>query len=507
MQGHEPGGANEAEGEDEDGGFDLSLVRDYLGYAWRAARLHRLLVAAVFVGVIAFAYGALRVLPKSYHVETRLLAQRDAMPHGNSYGNDPLKGAADIVLGYDHLTSLVKQLDLTTWWTTHLAPAQVLKAKVTGLFGRKPTEDEQVRTLIEILTQKLTVNQGDNTMTLLLDWPNGEMAARILDTAEQNFLEKRHVLEIATIAESISILEEHATRVRKEIYDMIPPDQRDTKAGAADDVAGAAAPKTPTAAAPSAPRRSGSHRRPEFDAELARQKVMIETKQRAISDLEDFRQRRVNELQANLAEQKAKYTEEHPIIVGIEQNIAAFSKESPQVAALRDDVKTLQDAYNRMAKEAEDSDSSPGEGRAATAGAAPASPAAANDPVLILPQRENRDPTTEAQISYSLANYSKIRGDIDAARMDLDFAQAAFRHRYSVVLPAEPPRGPTKPKVPLIMAGAVIAAFIFGVLAAVAVELRSGRLVNRWQVERLLKLPVLGELQLPGGTPPKEDQG
>jgi hypothetical protein len=510
------------EDEDEGGGFDLGMVRGYLGYAIRAVRLHRILTGGLFVSVVVLAFVVVRSLPKSYHVETRLLAQRDAMAgHGNAYGWDPLKGASEMVMSQEHLTSLVKQLDLTTWWRNNQAPAQKAKSAVMGLFFRPPTEDEQVRALVEMLDKKMSVSQSDNTVSMTIDWPSGEMAARILDTAEQDFLEKRHVLEISTIAESIAILQENAARVRKDVEKMAMPDKVDddaaadkppAPAGPAAAAGSAAAPKgaepdkkVAHAPAPAvAAARKPARRKPEIDAELARQKMLIDTKQRAITDLEDFRQRRVLELQANLAEQKAKYTEQHPIIVGIQENIAAFSKESPQVASLRSEVKLLQETYDRMSREAEEPDA-PAVARGGGGGAVATGNAGGSEAALVIPPRENRDPTMETQITFAVANYAKIKGDIEAARVDLDFAQAAFRHRYSVILPAEPPHGPSKPKVPLVMAAATVAALLLGVLAAVAAELRTGRLVARWQVEQILRLPVLAELRLPAGASPPTD--
>jgi hypothetical protein len=507
MQDRDPNGAGLEDDDDEESGLDLDVVRDYLGYAFRAVRLHPLLAAVVSVGIISATYFAVRSLPKSYHIESKLLANKDTtLGRGNPFGADPLKGVTDIVMGHDQLASLVKQLELATWWREHLAPAQRLKASVMGLLGKKPDEEEQVRILIEILGTKMYVNAGEATVTFALDWPNGEMGARIVDTAEQNFLEKRHVLEISTIAESVSILEEHAAKVRREIEELTQAER-------------AAMPEKPAKGDGPTPRASGPvvagavgvrrapHRRPEIDAELARQKVMIETKQRAIADLEEFRQRRVQELQASLAEQRSRYTDAHPVIVGIQQNIASISRESPQVATLRSEVKALQEAYDRMRTESDGPEAGGGGGGAGPALPSPGPGAAAvpsDIASLLIAPHEDRDPAMEAQISYAVAKYSEIRAQISSARIDLDLAQAAFRYRYTVVVPAEPPRAPSKPKVPVIMGGAAVAALLLGVLAAVAAELRSGRLVNRWQVERYLKLPVLAELQLPRAGRPED---
>ena len=47
-----------------------------------------------------------------------------------------------------------------------------------------------------------------------VEWADGWTAARIVEAAQQNFLETRHVAEISTIAEYIAILEGHATTLR-----------------------------------------------------------------------------------------------------------------------------------------------------------------------------------------------------------------------------------------------------------------------------------------------------
>jgi capsular polysaccharide biosynthesis protein len=45
---------------------------------------------------------------------------------------------------------------------------------------------------------------------------------------------------------------------------------------------------------------------------------------------------------------------------------------------------------------------------------------------------------------------------------------------------------------------AFITAMLCGILFAVLVDVRKGRLLERWQIERLLDRPILGEIALPG---------
>ena len=111
--------------------------------------------------------------------------------------------------------------------------------------------------------------------------------------------------------------------------------------------------------------------------------------------------------------------------------------------------------------------------------------------------KENRDPALDAQLGNEIAKFAEIRAQISTARIELDLAQAAFRYRYSVVVPAEPPRGPIKPKSTIILAGAFLASLLLGIILAVVSEVRMDRVVHRWQVERHLGLPVLAEVRLP----------
>jgi len=82
-----------------------------------------------------------------------------------------------------------------------------------------------------------------------------------------------------------------------------------------------------------------------------------------------------------------------------------------------------------------------------------------------------------------------MRERIDSARIDLDTARAAFKYRYSVVIPPQVPRGPIKPKTPLVMAGAVIAGLVLALFATTFADFRAGVVLKHWQLEDLLGRP------------------
>ena len=63
-----------------------------------------------------------------------------------------------------------------------------------------------------------------------------------------------------------------------------------------------------------------------------------------------------------------------------------------------------------------------------------------------------------------------------------------------MIRPAQVPKEPVKPKAAVVMGVGVVAALVLALAATLLLDLRSGRIVERWQIERLLELPVLGEV-------------
>jgi hypothetical protein len=101
----------------------------------------------------------------------------------------------------------------------------------------------------------------------------------------------------------------------------------------------------------------------------------------------------------------------------------------------------------------------------------------------------------KAKLRLQMGAYDRLLERIDTARMELETAEVAFKYRYTVIRPAQVPRSPTKPKVPVVLGGGVVAAALLALFAAVAADVRSGRILQRWQVERLLEVPVIAEMR------------
>lgn len=463
--------------------FDYDLIRDWLSYVAGAVSRRRRLALAVLVSLVGLTAAGLKVLPKTYKVEARILAQRNStiatLGNPGVYrpgdSDAPTRAASETILNRDNLVALIKQTALLDLWDVNRAPILRVKDKLMGLLRQPVSDEDKIEALLAILDKRLTVTAGDGTVSISLEWPDGQMCYRLVEAALQNFLEARHVSEISAIAEAISILEGHAAGFRDSLDEDLDELRRlrEAKAG------------TVRAAAPL--RRARAE-----DPERLELKLMVAAKRRAIFDLEDFRHRRLAELQAELAKQKVMYSEQHPIVLGTQQMIDSLLVDSPQLVELRKEEGEMVAELVRHGGTAADVDQQQ---------ALPAL-AMAREPEPPEPKRAaaEEDPAilaARSRISYNTLKYNALLDRIESARIELDTARAAFKYRYSVIRPPQVPKKAVKPNAPMVMIASVIAGLFLGVLAAVAADLRSGLLLHAWQAERELGLPILARVEAP----------
>jgi len=212
---------------------------------------------------------------------------------------------------------------------------------------------------------------------------------------------------------------------------------------------------------------------------MVRLRSSLEAKQRAIRDMEDFQRKRLADLQAQLEEKRGIYSDAYPGVVSLQQDIEALSQESPKIGALRQEEAQLRAEYSaRLGKE-----TVPEEG---------VSPAA-----RVTASRRERElsPAQEERLRDARFSYQQMIERINAAQLELDAARAAYKYRYALIWPAQVPKRPVSPKPPKVLGLGALASFLLAVFAATLAEVRTGRVVERWQVERTLNLTVLAELR------------
>lgn len=501
--------------------IDFKAIANWVGFGKRSAGRHKRLIGGIALALGVVAGVAVAVLPKTYHVETKLLAQKNvalALKASSDNGEDPTRAAADTVLRRENLVALVKRTNLVTESKKRRAPLLALKDWISSKTGKPQPEAEQVDGMARYLAEKLNVWAADGTVTIQLDWPDGNLAYAIVQEAQNTFLEARHVQEISAISEAESIKEGHASDLRSQIDKAVQEiltlrDNKDkekkdgeTKAAAKKEAAPA---EKPVAAAPVAPAPPApSEESVAAKRRLAELSVVIEGKERAIAGLDEFRRRRVAELQAKLEEQRAVYTEQHPAIADLKQAIASASQDSPQMATLRQELGGL----NREAEQLRVVTGTPAPAggsifRGGGGGGGGSKKGDLSHDVIRIEQEpaEDRDPEivfARSRLHFAIQEYQALQTQIQATRLDLDTSQAAFKYRYAVVVPAEIPKGPIKPKAPMVIISALLGGLFIGIFAAIVLDLRRGKIMEAWQIQSMLDLPVLTEMRVPQSLKP-----
>jgi uncharacterized protein involved in exopolysaccharide biosynthesis len=180
--------------------------------------------------------------------------------------------------------------------------------------------------------------------------------------------------------------------------------------------------------------------------------------------------------------------------------------DSPQITALHSDLDKLEAEYQEKSAAADDQLIQAELRRRAAAAlttpvqgpptpvrevqdAPPPAPAAA-----ALPNKETE--FASVRLRTELNQLQSLLERTDGARIELAVSQAAFKYRYSVINPAQVPKDPISPNLRLIIIAGVLASLLLAVAGAVGTDLLSNRILEPWQVERQLGLPILGTVRL-----------
>lgn len=495
--------------------INVRQLFDYVGFVARSARRHKLLAAGTVALVLMLTATLAAILPKNYHVQTKLLAQRNAVMAALSNpgraipwdADAPTRAAAETVLRRDNLISLMRQTDLMAEWERTRPPALKVKDWIVAALSRYTlTDEDKVEAMVGLLEARMVVVAGpvgDGTVTIDLDWPNADMAYKLVQGAQQAFLDARQAAETAAIGESIAILERYSGSLHEDINRTLAELQRTQAASAA------AAPVRQVARAPRpAPAPAVALTSPLLDDPLDtnpvlnRMKATITGKRAELARLQEARQRQLADLQARLGQLKTVYTADHPSVLSLQQNIAAVSQDPPQVVALASEVEELQADYDKRLADATDQQIKNAFGQRSAAAPAPRVAARDADPVDRTVDTAPADRPgsqmgefVKLRLRSELNQLESVLERTDGARIELAVSQAAFKYRYTVIRPAQLPRDPTFPNFKLMMAAGVLGSILLALAVVVAKDLLSKRILEPWQIERQLGLPVLGTLR------------
>jgi uncharacterized protein involved in exopolysaccharide biosynthesis len=498
--------------DEDEQGFDMEQAKELAGFFLRSPRRRPRVAVATFAGVILLTTVIALFWPRSYRCDMRILAQKNlVLPALGNPGrqiprdaDNPTKNVAETILQRDNIVALIKGVDLIDRWGTTRQPVLRLKDRIfTALFGPVP-EDDQLRSFVGLLQQRLTVFIDDSSINISIDWPDAEMAFEIVSLVQKNFYEARYDADVNVIVEAIRILEERAKDEASHV-DSALADVTKLEADRHHTPVTADAPLLPAQQAPRSSATSDTSRPTPPTAPPGTRDVAtvsedakhLEDVRRRIRDIEDDHRKRIAETESQLAEARLTLGPLHPTVVALNQKLDQLKVPPPDLAPLKADERALVGRLAAGAQAVPQVDPNPP--------AAPTSAISTPRRVAALPRdaatTSDRDDTPTAvargKLQAESAKYADLLSRIESARIELDITRAAFKYQYTVVWPAELPRKPRTPKVPLVVMGGLIAAFILAALFSGGLDLIRGRFVEPWQVRRKLKLPVLGEL-----TPP-----
>lgn len=473
--------------------FDWEQIRDYLGYVRNALLRHKLMALVTFLVTASLALAVAKYLPRSYYSQAVLLPKRsptigalvnpDRLHTLDPESPNPLRPPGDIdlttraaskaVMRRENLVSLIKRVNLLDRWDATRAPLLRVKDWLMHRLSGRPSEDIKLDAMVGMLEKQLSVDTDDGKVTIGVLWPDPQLAFELADAAQQSFLEARQREELAAINDALEILQMHEKQAAdnakaaflqfEKVFAEIMVERR---------------------RAIGDPRVGGGFNTSQHLAEM---RFLIRAKRRAIADAEEKHNQRLEEMQAELLEQRKLYGGGHPTLVEQEQRVAALRAQgSPQVGVLQNEEKELTREYERFG------------GQAVPFPDEPVPDPYGLERVLmgILPAVSENPKAAMAvdELRTRMNNQNLLRKRLDSAKMERDIAQASFKYRYTVLTPAEFPRKPVKPNAKVIAIGGMVAGLILGLFAALARDVLGGRLLQSWQVKRSLGLPVLAEL-------------
>jgi len=470
--------------------FDYRLLFLWAGFVLRSVKRHPWVALSSFASLAFLVVALVLIVPPKYHVEAVLLANRNSMlaslgnPNRNISADmdGPLLAARETVMAHKNMALMVRQLGLVEHWKEVRNPLLRMKDRLKELLSKKLTDEERVEDMVDILEKRLVVYTGPNwTVNIEVYWPDASMARRIVETAQQNFLEARHMAEVSAILEVISILENHIAGNETFIEQAVDDMEKAVKAHRASRQERAS---FPTSAAGKASPRALEDANAPMLAQLQRS---IRSRTRALEDFEEYRKRRLAELHNHLREQSMVYAPSHPNIRDLERRIQATREDSTQMASLRREIEQLTNEYRRLSGREPEMDFLSGR----------ALPGANRGGDFLEPLSEREDDPSllvaREKLRMAVANLQEFQMRLNSARIELDAAGAAFEYRYNIVKPAQTPRRPLSPNRPLIGLVGLFLCALTSLFLCFLLDFLGGRIIEAWQVEQRFKLPVLSD--------------
>ncbi|MDZ7630054.1 MAG: hypothetical protein U5K74_01535 [Gemmatimonadaceae bacterium] len=476
------GGPSRGRQDDSEPLIELGLVRDLARFVLNAIRRRRLAASLILTAFIAAGVLAVFLLPRQYYSETKLLADRNVvMPLlGNpsrslpTEADTPTRLAYELIMTRENLLGLAAATNLLEESKKSRPLLSRIRRSVRDFVKGPLTPAEELEEVIWALRTRMNIQVAEGTIIIGNVWNSPELAYKITEEAQRRFLAERQAQELALITGSISILEQRAADVAKDITFMLDSLSKQRAALTPEESRAILAPI----------------RRAQPNPELLATQASLEATTRAIADLEVFRNRRLAELQSSLADLRNSFGVAHPQVQNTEEQIRAMATESPQLVQLRAEERRLRDQVIRLGGGVV----ALGDGNADQTLASMALRNMEGSRIDSIVQEKQA--YGRSRLRIALSSYQGLLERLDAARIELQTVRATFSFKYGVLISAAIPKDPINVKPLVLVAGSIMVGLLMAVFTVVALDLAGGRILESWQIERTVGLPVLGEARL-----------
>ena len=186
-------------------------------------------------------------------------------------------------------------------------------------------------------------------------------------------------------------------------------------------------------------------------------------------------------------------------MLSTEQNLAALQQESPQAVSLAAEIEELQTEYDKRVGR-RDRSADQGRTGAPERDGRPCQRRGRHAERRRARAESPRVPQVgefaSLRLRSELNQLESILERTDGARIELAVSQAAFKYRYTVIRPAQVPRDPSLRTCAWSSRPGFLPAWCSRWRSSSSKDLLSNRILEPWQVERQLGLPVLGTLRI-----------
>jgi uncharacterized protein involved in exopolysaccharide biosynthesis len=475
--------------------IDTDLILNWLKFTAGSIWRNRV-IAAVTCAVTFGTIWALAVTwPKTYHSYGRLLVQQnEVMPSlVNPNRTVPQEGAAptwaaqEIVRSRQNLLAIMKEINLLEEWERSRPALAKARDWIFSWVRESPGEAARLEALAGVLEERIQVvsetEGSDGIVTFTAQWRDPRIAHQLVDKSMHNFLEYRRVTQMSAISDSIVILDRSIQDLESQINTTISQlRRRSTTRPAAIRRTGPAT----RAALPTGPS-------PETTVRLARLKSALELRQQEVMRQDAARAQQLAETQARLAAAQTIYTDGHPTVVALRQAMSQLSREPPELAAARREAQNLELEYDALSTKISVETEAAERAKAAMSQQPSFTSVSAPVPSVDIASLINGGDPTEPvslRLRVEMAQLAAVRERANAARAELASSEVGFKYQYSILRPAQLPRRPIAPNVPLILAAGAVFSLLLAVAVALGLDLFRGRILEAWQVERQVGVPV-----------------